>query len=91
MKKVEKKLEDNETNYSFVKQVENTPFTVIELESEKKFILTVGKQIASNKQFDSIEEAEEYINKWDWDLIINLVVTIVNNIDKLKDNSYEES
>lgn len=78
-----KKVEKNKENYSFVKQVKNTPFTVIELENENKFVLTVGKQIASSQEFTNIEEAEEYVSKWDWDLVISVVLTMIKNSEKL--------
>ena len=40
----------------------------------EKYIITYGNMMASKKQFDSREEAENYINSKPYDLIFTLAV-----------------
>lgn len=42
-------------------------------EEEKDFIITVGQHLATERHFNTREEAEQYINTPQWDMILAMV------------------
>lgn len=55
--------------------VEGTPFTIVQHGEE--YFIAIGNHKASEKLFDSLESAKNYIKFKDWDLIQSLIVIIV--------------
>ena len=45
---------------------------------EEQFIIVMGNYMASDKRFDKIEDAEEYIESKPYELILNM--TLIHNI-----------
>lgn len=70
---MDKKNESKE----LVKQFEGTPFTGRELE-DGNVIITCGKFLATRRRFYGWEEATEYVNSTDWDMVSVLVKSIVD-------------
>ena len=60
---------ENETR---VYTVENTPFKVVK--NENKWIIVMREYKVSTQEFNSVEEAEEYIHEKNWELILNSVM-----------------
>lgn len=42
-------------------------------EEQNDFIITVGKHLATERHFNTREEAEKYINTPQWDMILAMV------------------
>lgn len=42
-------------------------------EEENDFIITVGQHLATERHFNTREEAEQYINTTQWDMILAMV------------------
>lgn len=42
-------------------------------EEENDFIITVGQHLATERHFNTREEAEQYINTPQWDMILAMV------------------
>ena len=42
-------------------------------EEQNDFIITVGQHLATERHFNTRNEAEEYINKPQWDMILAMV------------------
>ena len=63
-------IQDNSKSTSLIeyKEVDNTPFTLIV--SEDKVCIVMGKHLVTNRTFKSEDEAVEYINKKDWQLLL---------------------
>ena len=47
-----------------------------------RFIITIGNHLATNKQFDSKEAADEYKNGIHWDMIVALVAEMNYEFEK---------
>ena len=62
--------------------VEDTPFAAVE--KEGKWVLVLGNQITSAKQFETPEEAEAYVREKPWELIWMMAIWIVNNQEKFQ-------
>lgn len=64
-------------------QDDNNIFVVRPINQEcTKFIITIGNHLATNQQFDSKEEAEEYKNGIHWDMIVALVAEMNYEFEK---------
>lgn len=53
-------------------------------EQQSKFAIVVGNQRGTEKEFESIEEAERYIDEKPWDLIGALAYAISDNLISIK-------
>lgn len=62
--------------------VEDTPFAAVE--KEGKWVLVLGNQISSTKQFETSEEAEAYVHEKPWELMWTMAIWIVNNQEKFQ-------
>ena len=54
----------------------NKPFAIIK--KDEKYIITIGRNVATDKKFKSLEEAENYIETKPYELIFTLVYTAMN-------------
>ena len=45
-------------------------------QDENEFIITIGNHLATEEKFSSREEAEERINKTDWNLVAAMVYAL---------------
>lgn len=52
------------------------PFTILETDDEK-FLISLGNQIVSELTFDTLEEAEKYIDEKPWELILNSTMYLI--------------
>lgn len=75
-----------ELNIVATHATENSPFTVLQRDDEK-YLLSLGNQIVSELEFDSVDNAKEYVNEKSWELIMNSVVYLINYICKLQENN----
>ena len=53
------------------KDVQNTPFSIIENTENQKCMIAVGNAIIVDKEFENENEAAKYIKDKPWDLILN--------------------
>lgn len=68
-------------------EIKNTPFYVIEDEKTGVCKIILGNHLASNKEFDTVKEAQEYVNEKPWELIINLCGIMYENISIIEKES----
>lgn len=68
--------------------IENTPFAIVKKEGTWKII--IGNMIASPYDFESEEDAEDYVRERPWELIWTMMAWIVNNQSKFKFKAEEE-
>ena len=71
-----------ENNYSR-HDVENTPFSIIQDDDTMKCKIAIGMQFVTDDEFESLKEAEKFINEKPWDLILNTIIILHNNIHKI--------
>ena len=83
------KQTDNSTSENLfrVHVLDDSPFSVIEKDSEFKLVL--GNEIVSSKVFDNLEEAKDYLSGYCWDVIFSTVYSLIRNFNKIK--VYENS
>lgn len=53
-------------------------------EERNDFMITVGKHLATEKHFKTEEEAAEYIEKKEWDLIFALIAEMIESNEQSK-------
>lgn len=80
---------------TYVEQVDNTPFNVIEVEdkifnekgeetgAEKVFKIVMGNQVVSEKTFDEMASAKDYIYTKPWELIMAATAIYCDKIYKI--------
>ena len=72
-----------ESNYSR-HDVDETPFSIIQEDTTKKCRIAVGMQFVTDQEFEDLKKAENYIKEKPWELILNTVIILHNNIHKLE-------
>ena len=50
------------------------------IENDKKYIITIGNNLVSKKEFKTQKAAEEYINSKPYELIITTCILAINTI-----------
>lgn len=63
-----------------VHEVNNTPFTVVEMES--KFQIAIGNQLVSIAKFDTLKEAKNYITRKPWELLGNVICSLSQKVSE---------
>lgn len=58
----------------------NTPFCIADPEGNEKWVITIGNEIVSSKEFQTKEEAVLYLRKKPWDIILTAAVIITQKI-----------
>lgn len=53
-------------------------------EEQNDFIITVGQHLATEKHFNTVEEAENYINTPQWDTILAIVAEMFTIHEEVK-------
>lgn len=68
-------------------------FVVRRLNEGGKFIITIGEHLATRKQFNSLEQAERYIEfpKWDTMLALMWELKEVENKQNTEENGNKET
>ena len=69
-----KNKEKNE-GLEFIK-IEESPFTV--LKKGDVFNILIGNRLATDKEFDSLEDVKKFIDSKHWDLLSSFMITIYN-------------
>ena len=59
--------EKKDNSSSLVKEIENTPFRVVEVKDG--FVLTLGNTMAVTECFESVEKAEARALATDWEIV----------------------
>lgn len=87
-----KKTAPEEAQYTGKPQVEsievtNTDsydefFTIIDHKGE--FMIAIGNQVICRKKFQSLQEAETYIDSKPWDIILNATAMMFNKLKESK-------
>ena len=57
---------------------------------QKKFIITVGKHLATKKEFKTKEEAETYIKYPKWDTTFALIAEMIESNENAKNTGENE-
>lgn len=83
-----KKVANKETDATMYQQLDEQMFAVMKNKETNKFTLLVGKYKVSNKEFASIDEANEYVNSKPYELIVNVSCLIckLTNEEKKQEN-----
>lgn len=55
-------------------------FTIINHDGE--FLIAIGNQVVSRKKFQSLQEAEQYIDSKPWDIILNATALMFNKLNQ---------
>jgi hypothetical protein len=70
----------------------NYAFTVRALNEENNdFIITLGDHLATPEHFKNYDEAEKVIAAIDWNLVASLAISLIEGMEKYKNNKKEES
>lgn len=64
--------------------IEETPFVLVRDKHKTNWFIAIGNTKVSLKEFETISEAKKYINKKPWELIGQLMFSIINHIDNFK-------
>lgn len=64
------------TNINKTHKKNECPFTLLETD-DKKYLISLGNQIVSELNFDTLEDAESYIDKKPWELILNSTMYLI--------------
>lgn len=62
--------------------VDQTPFAIVK--KDEKFVIILAADIISNREFDTIEEAEAYIKEKPWELIWATAMWTMMNQKEIK-------
>ena len=71
----------------------NEVFAVRPTDAEgKKYVITIGNRLASDKRFASVKAAQNYVNSRPWELIVVLISIFVEcKKEELKEELKNES
>ena len=61
-----------------IQQSKHAQHLYIVQDEDKKFVITMGKYIVSNKKFDNIKEAENYIATKPYEILVNQTQIIMH-------------
>lgn len=64
--------------------LKNCPFKAVL--SNGRYYITFGDKVMSNENFSSLEDAQKYVNKKPWDLIIVASAILANDLINYKNN-----
>lgn len=70
-------LKNNEKkeHLEFIK-IENTPFTA--MKKGNVFSILIGNRLATDKEFESFEDVNQFIDSIHWDLLSSFMITVYN-------------
>lgn len=57
-------------------KIENSPFTA--MKKGDVFSILIGNTFATDKEFDSLEDVNQFIDAKHWDLLSSFMITIYN-------------
>lgn len=57
---------------------------------KEKYIITLNMFNVSEKEFDSVEDAENYIAEKPWELIFNALLAVID-VNKMKDETHTDT
>lgn len=63
------------------KQLERHDYKIFSLINDgEKTKIAIGNQLITDKEFENDEEAKEFIDKPDWELLANMMVFVSHNV-----------
>lgn len=69
----------------------NDQFVIRALNEENNdFIITLGDHLATPRHFTSYEEADAEARAVDWNLVASLAISLIEGMEKYKNNKKEE-
>lgn len=77
------KLQEMKMSEIEVDQQEQEDIFLI-VRNDKKYLIAITNQIVSRKQFETVEEAREYIQSKPWELILNATAVMMKHLEELK-------
>ena len=57
-------------------KIENSPFTA--MKKGDKFLILIGNRLATDVDFQSLEDVNQFIDSKHWDLLSSFMITIYN-------------
>ena len=75
-------LESTSENISKYVTLDETPFAVVE--DGGKWIIVFGQYKASTREFNNVEEAEEYVHSKPWELILTAGYAYNDMVNELR-------
>lgn len=63
--------------------VDYTPFAIIK--RKEKFVIILAADIISTREFDTFEEAEEYIKEKPWELLWATTMWVMMHAEEIKE------
>lgn len=90
--------ESNETNNSnsnsettgIIKLEGNHPFAAYRADEEEKWKIIIGNMQATPETFESIEQAQNYVQTTPWDLIGSMIIAITENYNDIKNSNSQK-
>lgn len=75
-------LNSSESGQSYM-SVDYTPFAIIK--RKEKFVIILAADIISTREFDTFEEAEEYIKEKPWELLWATTMWVMMHAEEIKE------
>lgn len=75
-------LNSSESGQSYM-SVDYTPFAIVK--RGEKFVIILATDIISTREFDTFEEAEEYIGKKPWELLWATTMWVMMHAEEIKE------
>lgn len=75
-------LNSSESGQSYM-SVDYTPFAIIK--RKEKFVIVLAADIISTREFDTFEEAEEYIKEKPWELLWATTMWVMMHAEEIKE------
>lgn len=75
-------LNSSESGQSYM-SVDYTPFAIIK--RREKFVIILAADIISTREFDTFEEAEEYIEGKPWELLWATTMWVMTHAEEIKE------
>lgn len=73
------------------KEIKGTPFTIVERENGM-FSIAMANQLITTKEWENIKDAEFYIKKKPWELIVNTMCMVYEYCNRIQNgNSAEQT
>lgn len=83
------KVVNHKENFAFAQSKACKAFAIVKNQSQK-FVIVMGDNQLSKKQFDTIKQAEEFIARKPYELIINAAFAAANFIINNQNNKNNE-
>ncbi len=71
-----------------VHQIENSPYTAVKI--DEMYNIALADQIVTNRKFETIEEAKNYVDSKPYDILFNGIATYMEKLIEIKKQLKDE-